>query len=80
MVHMFWEIKWLSSSWWWRQHVPLKRRFDNYFTRQYIPEDKSEQNDYNSVKIIDREIQILNLLKLSGNYMCHLLYLFKAER
>jgi hypothetical protein len=51
---------------------------DNYFTRQYIPEDKSEQNDYNSVKIIDREIQIVNFLKLSGNYMCHLLYLFKA--
>jgi hypothetical protein len=33
-----------SSPWWWRQHVPLKRRYTIIFTRQYIPEDKSELN------------------------------------
>jgi hypothetical protein len=27
---------------WWRQHIPLKTSVDNYFTWQYIPEDKSE--------------------------------------
>jgi hypothetical protein len=41
------------------QHVPLKRRSTNYFTRQYIPEDKSELHTHRRENLKSHTCQLV---------------------